>query len=146
MSTRPSPGNRAEYAAFYPLQTRWQDNDMYGHMNNAVHYSLFDTAVNGWLIAQGVLDPRASDVIGLVVESGCRYFAELGFPAPLEAGLRVGHLGRSSVRYEIGLFAEDSQTAAAEGYFTHVFVDRQTRKPTPLTPELRSKLEALICS
>ncbi|MCB1453305.1 MAG: acyl-CoA thioesterase [Rhizobiaceae bacterium] len=120
------------------------DNDLYGHMNNVVHYSLFDTAVNGWLIEQGVLDIHGGDQIGLVVETGCRYHAELAFPDMVHAGIRVGRLGGSSVRYEVGLFRNDEESAAAEGFFVHVYVDRLTRRPKPLNDGLRAALEPLV--
>jgi acyl-CoA thioester hydrolase len=143
MAERPGPSARSAYREFRTLTTRWMDNDPYGHMNNVVHYSLFDTAVNGWLIEQGVLDFLAGEQVGLVVETGCRYFSELAFPDRVMAGLRVARLGASSVRYEIGLFRNDEASAAAEGFFVHVYVDRLTRRPTPLGPALRSALEQL---
>ena len=120
------------------------DNDPYGHMNNVVHYSLFDTAVNGWLIDGGLLDFRAGKQVGLVVETGCRYFSELAFPDRVTAGLRVRTLGTSSVRYEIGLFRNDEDLAAAEGFFVHVYVDRLTRRPMPLADPLRAALQGLL--
>ncbi|MEO3997482.1 thioesterase family protein [Mesorhizobium sp. CAU 1732] len=119
------------------------DNDVYGHMNNVVHYSLFDTAVNGWLIENGVLDIHAGGQIGLVVETGCRYFGEMAFPDVVTAGIRVAKLGSSSVRYEVGLFRNHDKTAAAEGFFVHVYVDRATRRPMPLAAELRTALETI---
>ncbi len=119
------------------------DNDIYGHLNNVVHYSLFDTAVNRTLIEAGLLDIHGGPVIGLVVESGCRYHAALAFPDVIAAGLRVGRLGRSSVRYEIGLFRGDDAQAAAEGHFVHVHVDRETRRPVELPPAWRAFFEAL---
>jgi acyl-CoA thioester hydrolase len=134
---------RETYKAFRTIPTRWMDNDIYGHMNNVVHYSLFDTAVNGWLIDEGVLDIHAGEQIGLVVETGCRYFAEMAFPDVVTAGLRVARLGRSSVRYEIGLFRNDEQDAAAEGFFIHVYVDKATRRPAALDPALRAALERI---
>lgn len=134
---------RSEYRAFRTIQTRWMDNDVYGHMNNVVHYSLFDTAVNGWLIENGVLDIHAGAQIGLVVETGCRYFGEMAFPDVVTAGIRVAKLGSSSVRYEVGLFRNDDETAAAEGFFVHVYVDRTTRRPLPLAAELRTVLETI---
>lgn len=143
MTDRPKPGSRAAYRAFRAIQTRWMDNDVYGHMNNVVHYSLFDTAVNGWLIESGVLDIHGGARIGLVVETGCRYFAEMGFPDVVTAGIRVAKLGTSSVRYEVGLFRNDAQTAAAEGFFVHVYVDRQTRRPIELTDKLLACAKAL---
>lgn len=138
------PSTRADYREFRALTTRWMDNDIYGHMNNVVHYSLFDTAVNGWLIEKGVLDIHAGEQIGLVVETGCRYFGELGFPDVVSAGLRVARIGSSSVRYEVGLFRNDDQVAAAEGFFVHVYVDRASRRPKPLADRLRSVLETIL--
>jgi acyl-CoA thioester hydrolase len=129
---RAASGSRADYRVFRSLPLRWMDNDVYGHMNNVVHYSLFDTAVNGWLIDEGLLDPLRSPTVGLVVETGCRYFAEMGFPDLVAAGIRVGHLGTSSVRFELGLFRNDDERAAAEGHFIHVHVDRTTRRPVPI--------------
>jgi acyl-CoA thioester hydrolase len=117
------------------------DNDVYGHLNNVVHYSLFDTAVSGWLLEQGLIHPHRGDQIGLVVETGCRYFAELSFPDVITAGIRVSKLGTSSVRYEVGLFGGDNEAAAAEGFFVHVYVDRATRRPAPHHGRLRNTLE-----
>ncbi len=134
---------RADYRTFRTITTRWMDNDAYGHMNNVVHYSLFDTAVNGWLIENGVLDIYRGSQIGLVVETGCRYFAEMAFPDTIHAGIRVAKLGNSSVRYEIGLFRNDEDEAAAEGFFVHVYVDAGTRRPAPLDPALRTLLESI---
>jgi len=137
---RPAPSERSAYRAFRTLTTRWMDNDIYGHMNNVVHYSLFDAAVNGWLIENKVLDIHGGDQIGLVVETGCRYFGELAFPDVVTAGIRVAQIGSSSVRYEVGLFRNEEDVAAAEGFFVHVYVDRQTRRPKPLNPALRAAL------
>ena len=122
------------------------DNDAYGHVNNVVYYSWFDTVVNEYLIRQGVLDITGGPVIGLVVETQCRYFSELAFPQPVELGLRIGNLGRSSVRYEIGIFAAGAALASAQGHFVHVYVDRATRKPTALPVPLRAALEPLLVS
>lgn len=141
--TRPQPSRRGGFKAFRSITTRWMDNDVYGHMNNVVHYSLFDTAVNGWLVDQGVLDFRTGDQVGLVVETGCNYFSEIMFPDLVTAGIRVARLGSSSVRYEIGLFRNDEETAAAEGHFVHVYVDSGSRRPQPLNPGLRAVLETL---
>ncbi len=143
MTGRQPPAARGDYRAFRTIPTRWMDNDIYGHMNNVVHYSLFDTAVNGWLIEHGVLDIHGGRQVGLVVETGCRYHAEMAFPDIVTAGLRVAHIGRSSVRYEVGLFRNDDETAAAEGHFVHVYVDRASRAPMPLVPALRDALEAI---
>jgi acyl-CoA thioester hydrolase len=137
------PPSRSNYRAFRTITTRWMDNDVYGHMNNVVHYSLFDTAVNGWLVERGVLDFRSGDQVGLVVETGCRYHAEMLFPDVVHAGIRVARLGSSSVRYEIGLFRNDEDTAAAEGFFVHVYVDAKTRRPKPLNAALRAVLETI---
>ena len=138
---RPSPLGRDEFALFRSLQTRWADNDMYGHMNNVVHYALFDTAINGWLIEQEFLDPMTSDIVGLVVETGCSYFAEMGFPDRVTAGIRIGHIGNSSVRYEIALFRNDEETAAAQGHFVHGYVEKESRKPAVLPKLMRLALE-----
>jgi acyl-CoA thioester hydrolase len=136
-----APSLRSEYKVFRAITTRWMDNDVYGHLNNVVHYSLFDTAVSGWLLEQGLIDPHRGDQIGLVVETGCRYYAEISFPDLVSAGIRVAKLGTSSVRYEIGLFRNDEQSAAAEGFFVHVYVDRATRRPQPLHERLRTMLQ-----
>jgi acyl-CoA thioester hydrolase len=136
-----TPSNRGQYRVFRTITTRWMDNDVYGHLNNVVHYSLFDTAVSGWLLEQGLIHPHRGDQIGLVVETGCRYFAELSFPDVITAGIRVSKLGTSSVRYEVGLFGGDNEAAAAEGFFVHVYVDRATRRPAPLHGRLRNTLE-----
>ncbi len=143
MSERAAPSSRGDYRAFRTIATRWMDNDLYGHMNNVVHYSLFDTAVNGWLIDQGVLDIHKGERIGLVVETGCRYFSEMAFPDMVTAGIRVARLGSSSVRYEVALFRNEEQTAAAEGFFIHVYVDRETRRPRQLDGNLRVALEGI---
>lgn len=135
---------RSDYRVFRTITTRWMDNDPYGHMNNVVHYSLIDTAVNGWLIENDALDIYAGDQIGLAVRSGCRYFAELKFPDVITAGIRIAQLGTSSSRYEIGLFRNDDQEAAAAGFFVHVYVDRQTRRPKPINGALRRLLETAL--
>lgn len=144
MTARPQPDGRETYARFVPLTTRWMDNDAYGHLNNVVYYSLFDTAVNSLLIEAGALDIHAGPVIGLVVETHCNFFESLAFPQRIEAGVRVGSQGRSSVRYEIGLFAEGAATCAARGHFVHVYVDRDSRRPVAALPEVYlSALQAL---
>ncbi|WP_423601208.1 acyl-CoA thioesterase [Roseateles sp. MS654] len=132
---RPAPAPREAFACFIPVPTRWMDNDVYGHLNNVVYYSLFDTAVNRYLIEQGALDLHHGEVIGLVIETHCNFFASLAFPQAIEAGLRVAHRGRSSVRYEIGLFAAGEPLCAARGHFVHVYVDRGTRRPVARLPE-----------
>lgn len=141
---RPAPGRRGDYRAFDVLPTRWSDNDIYGHMNNVVHYALFDTAVNNWLMQNGILDLRTDRQIGIVAESGCRYHAEMAYPDRVTAGLRVARIGTSSIRFEIGLFRNDDDAAAAEGHFVHVFVDAQTRRPVPLPAPLRAAALALV--
>ena len=137
------PQARSHYPAFRSITTRWSDNDVYGHVNNVVYYSWFDTAVNAHLIEQGALDMEGGGTIGLVVETGCNYFAPLAFPQTIDAGIRVAHMGRSSVRYEIGLFAAGAPWSAAAGHFVHVYVDRTTRRPIPLPPALRRVLQPL---
>jgi acyl-CoA thioester hydrolase len=144
MSSRPHPEPRSAYGHFRPIQTRWADNDAYGHVNNVVYYAWFDTAVNGYLIEAGALDIHAGETIGLVIETRCNYFASLAFPQKVEAGLRVAHVGRSSVRYEVGLFAHGAPEAAAAGHFIHVYVDRHTRRPVELPAALRAALQPLI--
>jgi acyl-CoA thioester hydrolase len=141
--SRPGPLGREAFAVFVDLQTRWADNDVYGHVNNVVYYSYFDTAVNRHLIEQGVLDIHAGATIGLVVETQCHYFAPLAFPEVIEAGLRVAHVGRSSVRYEIGLFGRGQAQTAAHGRFVHVYVDRQTRRPVALAPDFLQVLAGM---
>jgi len=143
-TVRPAPPGRATYRHFSGITTRWMDNDAYGHVNNVVYYSWFDTVVNRYLIEAGALDIERSPVIGLVVETHCNYFAPLAFPQPVEAGLRVAHLGGSSVRYEIGLFAPGQALAAACGHFVHVYVDRATRRPAPLPGPLIHTLRGLL--
>ncbi|EJJ29504.1 acyl-CoA thioesterase [Rhizobium sp. CF142] len=144
MVERQSPSQRSSFKTFRDLMTRWSDNDIYGHMNNVVHYSLFDTAINGFLIEHGALDIKRGADVFLVVETGCRYHAELQFPDEISAGLRVAKLGRSSVRYEIGLFRNEETTAAAEGFFVHVSVNRLSRRPSSISPVTRRLLEPLL--
>ena len=134
---------RADYRVFYEIPSRWLDNDVYGHINNVVYYSFFDTAVNSYLIERGALDIHGGTVIGLVVETHCNFFAPLQFPQFVEAGMRVARVGSSSVRYEIGLFADEVPTCAALGYFVHVYVDRQTRRPAALPDALMKALAPL---
>jgi acyl-CoA thioester hydrolase len=135
---------RSAYAHVLPIPTRWADNDVYGHVNNVEHYAFFDTVINAWLIREGGLDIHGGDVIGVCAESHCRYLAGLAFPETVDAALRVGHLGTSSVRYEIGLFGEGAEDPAAEGWFVHVFVDRAARTPVPIPAALREALERLV--
>ena len=142
----PQPQPRKAYQAFMPITTRWADNDVYGHVNNVVYYSWFDTAVNGYLLQQGVLDIHHGSTIGLVVQTQCDYFAPVAFPQAVNAGLRVAHIGSSSVRYEVGLFADDAPLSNAAGHFVHVYVDRATRKSSPLPDNLRVVLQSLMLS
>ena len=132
-----------DYRAGSSITTRWNDNDPYGHVNNAVYYFWFDSAVNRYLIEQGALDIGKSDVIGLVVQTSCEYFAPIAFPDLVEARIRVEKLGRTSVTYGVGLFRGEEKTASAAGRFTHVYVDRESRRPTPLPVPLRSALELI---
>jgi acyl-CoA thioester hydrolase len=138
--SRPAPDTRAAYRHFQRIPTRWMDNDVYGHVNNVVYYSYFDTVVNQYLIEQGVLEIETSPVIGLVVETQCRYFAPITFPDLVTAGLRVARLGNSSVRYEVGLFRNDEEAASAQGHFIHVYVDRTARRPAQLPAPMRAAL------
>ncbi|MDJ0947617.1 MAG: thioesterase family protein [Alphaproteobacteria bacterium] len=138
------PESRHRYPHLQAITTRWMDNDAYGHVNNVVYYSFFDTVVNTYLIDRGALDITNSPVIGLVVETRCQYFKELTYPETVEAGLRVGRIGNSSVRYEIGLFREGEDDPAATGHFIHVYVDRESRRPSPLPVPLRAVLEPLL--
>jgi len=141
--TRAAPRPRSDYRHFTTVQTRWADNDAYGHVNNTVHYQWFDSVVNRWLIDHGLLDIAAGDPIGLVVETGCRYFAPLAYPGAVEVGLAVERLGGSSVTYRLGVFAAGADDAAAEGHFTHVYVARADRRPVPIPEDWRERLGAL---
>ncbi len=140
---KPQPEPRSAYRVFRTIGTRWMDNDAYGHVNNVVYYSWFDTAVNAHLIEQGVLDIHHGETIGLVIETQCNYFASLAFPQNVEAGLRVARMGTSSVRYEVGLFAQGEPMTAAKGHFVHVYVDSKTRRPVALPTPLKNVLEQL---
>lgn len=142
--TRTPASRRNDYPVFRRLQTRWMDNDQYGHMNNAVHYALFDTAVNGWLIEEGLLAKTGAEAYFLVAETGCRYHSELAFPGWVDAGLRIAHIGETSAVYQIGLFAEGSDTAAADGRFVHVHVVRGTHRPTSIPEAARQVLARLV--
>ncbi len=135
--------HRHYYRHLASIDTRWMDNDAYGHVNNVTYYSFFDTAVNRWLIERGLLEVTTSAAFGIVVETGCRFHASLSFPDRVTAGLRVAHLGNSSVRYEIGLFRNKDESAAATGHFVHVYVDRLTRRPTALPELVRLALQTL---
>jgi acyl-CoA thioester hydrolase len=138
-------GGRGAYRHLRDIPTRWNDNDVYGHVNNVEYYAFFDTVINAWLIEEGGLDIHRGETIGLCVESHCAFLASFAFPETIEAGLRVGTLGRSSVRCEIGLFRPGVEEPAASGWFVHVFVDRASRRPVEIEGRLRSSLERLLC-
>lgn len=135
---------REAFVHFTRLDTRWNDNDAYGHINNVVYYAFFDTAVNRYLIESGSLDIQKSPAIGLVIETQCQYFKPIAYPDVVHAGIRVAKLGTSSVRYEIGLFANDDDVAAAQGHFVHVYVDRASNKPVPIPDKARAALTKLV--
>ena len=138
-----APAGRGAFKAWASFSTRWADNDAYGHVNNTVYYAWFDSAVNGWLVEQGLLDIAAGDPIALVAGTSCTYFAPLAFPQDVEVGLAVAELGRSSIRYRIGVFAAGRDSAAAQGEFVHVVVDRKSRRPVPIPEAWRAKLDAI---
>lgn len=142
--SKPTPKQRDAYRHFQSIPTRWMDNDVYGHVNNVVYYSYFDTVVNQYLIQQGALDIGKSQVIGFVVETGCQFLAPITFPDVVTAGLRVAKMGNSSVRYEIGIFRNAEAVASAQGFFIHVYVDRGTRRPAPLPAALRAAVEQIL--
>ena len=144
MTEKQKPSHRSDYKQFLHIETRWNDNDSYGHVNNIVYYSYFDTAVNRHLIQKGVLNLSISEVVGLVIESKCTYFSPITFPDTVAVGLKVIHLGNSSVRYQIGLFCNDSESASAVGEFVHVYVERSTNKPVYIPDNTRKVLQALI--
>lgn len=141
--SRPTPDSLDSYKYFLEIQTRWADNDVYGHVNNSVYYFYFDTVVNEFLISKGLLDIEKSETIGLVVKTNCDYFAPISFPDKVNAALRVCRIGSSSVTYEVGLFRNDETEAAAQGQFTHVYVDRETRRPVSIAKEMQDALESL---
>ena len=140
---RTGPERRDAYRAFFPMTTRWMDNDPYGHVNNVVYHAWFDTAVNRFLIGNGLLDIANSAVIAVMAENFCRYYSELSYPDEVTIGVRVGRLGRSSVRYESGAFRGDADVASAEGYFVHVYVDRATMRPVPIPDDARAALATI---
>jgi len=141
--TRSTPDTLTSYPHHLTLPTRWADNDVYGHVNNSVYYFYFDTVVNRWLIDNGLLEIGKSETIGLVVGTSCDFFAPISFPEDVVAGLRAAKIGTSSVTYEIGLFRNDETTASAQGSFTHVYVDEKTRRPTPISDDMRAKLKTI---
>ncbi len=142
--TRPPLKGRDHYKAWREIGTRWADNDAYGHVNNTVYYQWFDTAVNGWLIESGLLDLEQGEPIGLVVETGCRFAAQLAYPQFVDVGLAVEKVGNSSVIYSLGVFAKGESQAVAEGRFVHVYVDRETRRPMTLSERWRNALAGLV--
>ena len=142
--SKPEIPAREDYHVFYPIGTRWEDNDIYGHVNNVVYYSYFDTAANRYLIEEGGLDIENADTVGYVVNSGCQYHAPIAHPENIEAGLRVDRLGNSSVQYGIAIFREGEDQAAAHGHFVHVFVDRANDRAVPIPPMMRSALEKIL--
>lgn len=142
-SGRPTPLARDHYRVFQSITSRWSDNDVYGHVNNVVYYSWFDAAVNRYLIEQGALDIRAGETIGLVIETHCNYFAPVAFPQEVDVGIRVANVGRSSVRYEVGIFVAGEEASAACGHFVHVYVDRAERRPVALPAALHRAVSAI---
>ncbi len=142
--SRPQPETRAAYKHFQAMPTRWNDNDVYGHVNNSVYYFLFDTLVNCWLMENDLLEIGKSETIGLAVETKCNFFAPITYPDVVHGGLRVSKIGSSSVTYEIGLFANDDEQCAAKGHFVHVYVDEKTRRPMKLSDGMRTKLKKLL--
>ncbi|ENW92362.1 acyl-CoA thioesterase [Acinetobacter dispersus] len=142
--SKPTLKQREQFRFFFPIQTRWADNDIYGHVNNVTYYSYFDTAANSLLIQKTGFDIHNSEVIGLVVDSACSFLQELSFPEVVEVGVAIGKIGNSSLRYELAIFKQDQQHAAAQGHFVHVFVDRENRKSTAIPPAMREVLEQYL--
>ena len=140
---RQNPTNRSDYNYFSKMKTRWNDNDIYGHLNNVLYYELFDTAVNKWLIKNNLIDIKKGNNIGLIVQSGCNYFSSFEYPEDIDAGIRVTKIGNSSVRYEVGLFKSNDDLASADGFFIHVYVDRVSNKPINLDYEFKKKLDSI---
>jgi acyl-CoA thioester hydrolase len=145
-SRKPARATRADFRLFHPIATRWADNDVYGHVNNVVYYAWFDTAVNGWLVENGMLDPATSNVVGLVVDTACSYFESISFPETVEIGLAITQIGRSSVTYRLGVFKAGGEQAAAQGSFTHVYVDRATQTSVPVPDAARARMATLVIS
>ena len=141
---KPPPPTRADFVAFEDIHSRWMDNDAYGHINNVVYYSFFDTAVNRYLIERNVLYVIKDETIGLVIETQCQYFSPIAYPAMIHVGLKVAHLGNTSVKYEVAIFKNEDTVASAMGQFVHVYVDRKTNKPTPIPQNVRVVLQQLI--
>jgi acyl-CoA thioester hydrolase len=143
VNLRQNPTNRSDYNHFSKMSTRWNDNDIYGHLNNVIYYELFDTAVNKWLIKNNLIDIKNGNNIGLIVQSGCNYFSSFKYPEDIEAGIRVTKIGNSSVRYEVGLFKPNDDLASADGFFIHVYVNRVSKKPITLNYEFKKKLDTI---
>ena len=139
-----NPSHISQYNYFCQLSTRWNDNDIYGHMNNIIYYALFDTAVNKWLIKNKLIDIKNGQNIGLIVQSGCNYFSSFEYPENINAGIRVTKIGKSSVRYEVGLFKEKEELSSADGFFIHVYVDRKTNKPIALNYDFKNALDIIF--
>jgi acyl-CoA thioester hydrolase len=139
-----NPSHISQYNYFCQLSTRWNDNDIYGHMNNIIYYALFDTAVNKWLIKNKLIDIKNGQNIGLIVQSGCNYFSSFEYPENINAGIRVTKIGKSSVRYEVGLFKEKEELSSADGFFIHVYVDRKTNKPIALDYDFKNALDTIF--
>ena len=139
-----NPSNRSEFNCFSKISTRWNDNDIYGHMNNVIYYELFDTAVNKWLIKNDLIDIKNGKNIGLIVQSGCNYYSSFQYPEDIDAGIRVTKIGTSSVRYEVGLFHEKDNISSADGFFVHVYVDRKTNKPISLNYDFKKLLDTIF--
>ena len=140
---KPAPLGRDAYAAFVPVTSRWSDNDSYGHINNSAYYLFFDSAINALLVEAGLLDPVASEIVGLTVSNSCDYFSSLAFPDTIEVGVAVEHIGRSSVRYRVGAFKAGEALPAAQGHFVHVYVGRAGQRATPIPEPLRRHMESL---
>ncbi len=141
---RQNPTNRSDYNYFSKISTRWNDNDIYGHLNNVIYYELFDTAVNKWLIKNNLIEIQNGNNIGLIVQSGCNYFSSFAYPEDIDAGIRVTKIGNSSVRYEVGLFKPNDDLASADGFFIHVYVDRASNKPVKLDYEFKKKIDTIF--
>ena len=139
-----NPSHISQYNYFCQLSTRWNDNDIYGHMNNIIYYALFDTAVNKWLIKNKLIDIKNGQNIGLIVQSGCNYFSSFEYPENINAGIRVTKIGKTSVRYEVGLFKEKEELSSADGFFIHVYVDRKTNKPIALNYDFKNALDTIF--
>jgi len=142
--SRPIAPTREDYPHFLAISTRWNDNDIYGHVNNAVYYYFIDTVVNCYLIDNDLLDLKAQEIIGLAVETGCKFFSSIEYPDIIHAGLRITKLGNSSVVFDIGMFKNDDFTAAAQGHFVHVYVDEKTRRPVKISDKMRKKLMEIV--